>query len=114
MNSSLFIHSTTDNAVVIQILVERLATPETCYALRDELRTFIANQEAERVIFDFSKVEFMGSVAFLAFLALRREKLVDQIQMCGVSDSIQGMLRACKLIPGEQGNATPFDIVEPV
>ena len=100
------------DVVVIEILTNELRSAEDCYAIRDEARTCIQNANSKSVLFDFGKVEFMGSVAFLAFLALRREELVNRIVCFNVSDSIQQMLAACKLIPTDDTMESPFEIVE--
>ena len=55
---------------------------------------------------------FVGSIGFLAFLALRRHLENGRIVVCNFSDSIRKIFEICRLIPTDPSAAGPFLVEE--
>ena len=98
-----------ESVLVITILVEEIRDAEMSYALRDEILSLIDGAMVSHVVLDLQRVTFMGSVGFLAFLAVRRHVEVGQIVICNISSPVRHMFELCRLISNDPSTAAPFE-----
>ncbi len=96
------------NVLVIEILAKQIRDPDTSYALRDEMVTIFDSAKTDDIVLDFQHVTFVGSIGFLAFLALRRRLTSGRIVICNVSDSIRQVFEICRLTSKDPSVASPF------
>jgi anti-anti-sigma factor len=96
-------------SLVVTILAEQLRDIATVQSFRDGVLSALEKSTIRNVIIDLSSVKHIGSVAFLAFLAVRRQSGVDRIVLCNVSEFVQELFRMCKLIATGNGKAAPFE-----
>ena len=97
------------NVLVITILEEKIRSPETSHALRDEILSLVNGCKLDRVVVDLQHVTFMGSVGFLAFLAVRRRLEVGQIVLCNISRPVRDMFELCRLISKDPSTTAAFE-----
>ena len=97
-----------DNVVAIEILAEQIRDPDTSYALRDDMVAILDSAEKDHVVLDFQHVTFVGSIGFLAFLALRRRLKNGLFEICNFSDSVRQVFEICRLISKDPSAASPF------
>ncbi len=100
------VHGTTLVAVVLS---EQLRDFTVVQSLRDSVLAAVEQSQVKNVVMDLSNVKHIGSVAFLAFLAIRRASGVDRIVLCNLSEFVQELFRMCKLIATGNGKNAPFD-----
>jgi anti-anti-sigma factor len=100
------------NTLVITILVEEIRDADTSYGLRDEMLSLIDPATTSRVVIDFGDVTFVGSVGFLAFLALRRRLKNEQIVICNLADSVRLVFEICRLISNKPSSSSPFEVAD--
>jgi anti-anti-sigma factor len=96
-------------ALVVSITEAALRDAPTCYALRDEIVRAIDSVPVNNMVVDLASVEFIGSVGFLAFLGARRRLGAGRIILCGMSDNIRELFRACALISSDPSKPGPFE-----
>lgn len=97
------------DVVILQILLDELREMKSCYEVRDQMIQVIDPAKTHGVIFDLSKVKFIGSIGLLGFLAVRRKIPESRLFVCGASESLLKMLTVCRLIsPKNEGNP-PFE-----
>lgn len=96
-------------ALVVTVLADQLRDIATVQSFRDGVLSTLEQSTIRNVIIDLSRVKHIGSVAFLAFLAVRRQSGVDRIVLCNLSDFVQELFRMCKLIATGNGKAAPFE-----
>ena len=99
-----------EEVLVIEILVEEIRHADTAYGLRDEMLSLIDSAGASHVVLDFQRVTFVSSVAFLAFLALRRRVEDGRMVICNLSDSIRLVFEICRLISKDPSVTAPFEL----
>jgi len=109
----------TDNATVtcslegtvlmVDVLPEQLRDFSVVQSLREGVVAAIEQTKVNHVVIDLSRVKHIGSVAFLAFLAIRRQSGIDRIVLCGLSEFVQELFRMCKLIASTGGKSAPFE-----
>jgi len=100
--------------LVVTILVKQIRDPETSYALRDEILLLADPAKTSHVVLDLQRVDFVGSVGLLAFLAVRRHLQGGQIVICNVSDSIRSMFEVCRLVSRDPSATAPFGVDDSV
>ena len=98
-----------DNVLVITIREDEIGEPETSHALRDEILSLVDGQKLSGIVIDLRHVTFMGSVGFLAFLAVRRRLEVGQIVLCNISRHVRDMLALCRLISNDPSVKADFE-----
>jgi anti-anti-sigma factor len=99
-----------ENVLVIEIAVQQIRDPDTVYALRDEMLSLIDSAGTNHLVLDFQRVTFVGSVAFLAFLAVRRRLKDGRIVICNLSDSIRLVFEICRLISKDASSTAAFEV----
>jgi anti-anti-sigma factor len=104
------IGSVHDDVLVIEILVEQIRDADTSYALRDEMLSFIDPAKVSHIVLNFEHVTFVGSVGFLAFLAVRRRLQDGQIVICNLWEPIRQVFEICRLLPKDPAATAPFQI----
>lgn len=102
------------NSLVIHVLARNLRDAETAQKLQVALVDAVTEQQPESVIIDFAKVELVGSIAFLAFLAVRRQEFVRRILLSSLKKPIRDSFTVCRLIRSDSHPDGPFDVVESV
>ena len=106
------------NVLVVDVLLEQVrdqpGSPDTSYALRDEILSLMQAGEIDHVVIDLERVTFLGSVGLLAFLAVRRKLEGGSVVLCNVAESIQAMLQVCLLISKDPGKTAPFQVADSV
>lgn len=95
--------------LVVDVLPEQLRDVSVVQALREGVIAAIEETKVSHVVIDLSRVKHIGSVAFLAFLAIRRQSGIDRIVLCGLSEFVQELFRMCKLIASGNGKSAPFE-----
>ncbi|MCC6508676.1 MAG: STAS domain-containing protein [Pirellulaceae bacterium] len=95
--------------LVVNVLVEQLRDITVVQAMREGVIAAIEESQTKNVVIDLSNVKHIGSVAFLAFLAIRRQGNVDRIVLCNLSEFVQELFRMCKLIATGNGKSAPFE-----
>ncbi len=99
-----------DNGVlVVDVLPEQLRDVSVVQSLREGVIGAIEKTKVKHVVIDLSRVKHIGSVAFLAFLAIRRQSGIDRIVLCGLSEFVQELFKMCKLIVSGNGKSAPFE-----
>ncbi len=115
MNEDNFHHasgSVRDNVLVVTILAQRIADPDTSYALRDEILSMVDSANASQVVLDFQQVHFMGSVGVLALMAVRRRLKGGQVVLCNVSGAVREMFEVCRLIAKDASENGLFEAAD--
>jgi anti-anti-sigma factor len=99
-----------DNVLVIEVLVEQIRDPDTSYALRDEMLSLIDPEKISHVVLDLQHVTFVGSIGFLAFLAVRRRLENGQIVICNLWEPVRQTFQICRLISNDPAVTAPFRV----
>ena len=103
-----------NGTLVLKFATQHLRTPEVSHAVRDELVSAVNDSQATNLVLDLEQVEFVGSVAMLAFLSLRRLADVERIVMCNVADKVKRIFVVCKLLTDDPQRKSPFEHVATV
>ena len=99
-----------NGVLVITILVDQVRESQPAYQLRDEMTRLIDETKASNVVLDLARVQFIGSVGFLAFLGVRRHLQGGRIVLCNLSDSTRDIFAVCRLIPTETRPEGAFEV----
>lgn len=91
------------------VLIEQLRDFQVVQAFRDGVISELEKSKANNVIIDLGHVKHIGSIAFLAFLAIRRQSGVERIVLCNLNEFVQELFRMCKLIATGNGKSAPFE-----
>ncbi len=97
------------HVLVVNVLVEQLRDITVVQAMREGVIAAIEESQTKNVVIDLSNVKHIGSVAFLAFMAIRRQGNIDRIVLCNLSEFVQELFRMCKLIATGNGKSAPFE-----
>ena len=54
------------------------------------------------------RVQFIGSIGFLAFLAMRRVPGVQNVVLCCLNENVKELFMICRLIPSANVSSAPF------
>ena len=103
-----------NGTLVLKFITPQLRTPEVSHAVRDELISAVNDSQATNLVLDLEQVEFVGSVAMLAFLSLRRLADVERIVMCNVADKVKSVFVVCDLLTDDPQRKSPFEHVATV
>ena len=63
---------------------------------------------------DLIHVDFVGSVGFLVFMAIRREPKGENVVLCNLDPNVHKLFAICKLIPDGSDATTPLHLAETV
>jgi anti-anti-sigma factor len=98
--------------VVVTVRLDQIREAGAAYELRDELLSLLDDTNSKNVIFNLEQVQFVGSIGFLAFLAIRRRLAEGRVVLCRMSPQLQVMFASCRLIPTEPQSVAPFEVAE--
>ncbi len=107
-NTSCIEHSVHGVNVVITILEERIRDPEKVTEIKDAMTEVVSNSVCKNLIIDMGRVQFIGSVGFLAFLAMRRIPGVQNVVLCSLNEHVKELFVICRLIPSKNASSAPF------
>lgn len=103
-----------DDVAIARLTIHQLRDAPTCYALRDQLVEAFERHSPRHAILDLEQVEFISSVGFLAFMAVRRNIADGRVLLCGVAEPLQDVFRLCRLLPTKPDQTTPFELADTV
>ena len=107
-NTSCIEHSIHGVNVVITILEERIRDPEKVTEIKDAMTEVVSNSVCKNLIIDMGRVQFIGSVGFLAFLAMRRVPGMQNVVLCSLNENVKELFVICRLIPSNNASSAPF------
>ena len=87
---------------------------ETVNQIKESMVNAVKEASPTRVMIDLQHVEFIGSVGFLAFLALRREPSIESVTLCGMVRNVRELFSLCRLIPDQTMQKAPFQVADSV
>jgi anti-anti-sigma regulatory factor len=99
------------DSLIAKILDSQLRDAQVVNRLREEGLAELDAKQAKSVVLDFEQVTFVGSVAFMAFLAIRRAPGVERVRLCNLDPKIKAVFEVCKLIPTPNREDAPFEVV---
>jgi anti-anti-sigma factor len=97
-----------DGVLILSIAVDQLRDPDTVYSLRDEIMSQVDTSGTTDLVLDLRHVKSIGSVGFLAFLAVRRHLVDGRIVLCNLSGSVRDVFQISRLISGDASQTAPF------
>lgn len=97
------------STLVVTILADQVRDMSVSQKLREEIISQFKSSGANSIVLDFSHVRFIASVAFLAFLGVRRQEGVKRIFVCNLDENIREVFAICKLIPTANHATAPFE-----
>lgn len=101
-----------DGAFTLTIQVDQIRDPMTSTALRNEMVNLVDPISPKCVIVNFEKVQFMGSIGFLALMALRRHLADSRMVLCGLSQSLKDVFELCGLVANDANEEVKFEVAE--
>lgn len=99
-----------NSVVTVTLLAEKLREPQVVEIVKKEMLAAVNSGNAKSVIIDFRNVAFVGSMAFLAFLAVRRQIGGGRIILCELSPEIKEIFAVCRLVPANGNHDAPFEV----
>lgn len=96
--------------LIVTLRVDQIREAGAAYELRDELLSLVDETNAKNAIFKLGQVQFVGSIGFLAFLAVRRRLQVGRVFLCELSPVLRQMFTACRLIASDTTSTAPFEV----
>jgi anti-anti-sigma factor len=100
--------------LVATVTLNDIRDSAVAYALRDQILALVESTGASHVVLDLINVRSIGSIGFLAFLAVRRRLPGGRIVLCNLSDAIRRTFELCRLIAREANPNAPFEVEETV
>jgi anti-anti-sigma factor len=94
--------------LVVTIPNVQLRDAETVQRLKEAILLELNEDSLQDVVLDVGAVEFVGSVAFLAFLANRRERPVNKIFLCNLRENVREVFVLCRLLGDAEHSQAPF------
>lgn len=107
MTSTEFVYR--DLNLIVTVVEQQMRDLQVVQRVKQEILEAIQLNDIRNVILDLSRVEFVGSVAFLAFLSIRREPGVGRVFVCNLTEPVREVFSLCKLIPGPHNPTAPFE-----
>jgi len=98
------------SCVVLTILEPQMRNFEKVTQIKLEILAAVQESLPTTVILDLTHVNFVGSVGFLAFLAIRRQPSVENIVLCNLDPNVHKLFSICKLIPEGSDSSAPLQI----
>lgn len=96
--------------VMITILDERIRDAQRVNQIKDAMLDVVNTHPCKNLIIDMSRVQFIGSVGFLAFLAVRRSTNLVNVILCNLDENVKELFRICRLIPVDNSTKAPFQV----
>ncbi len=103
-----------DSTLVATLHDVRLRDVDTVQRVREAITERLKDGSVQNVVLDLANVEFVGSVAFLAFLGIRRFPTVDRIVLCNLRENVREVFVLCRLLAGASNPSAPFSEAESV
>lgn len=103
-----------ESTLVVTLHEPKLRDAATVQLVKDSILAELKDGSIQNVILDLCHVEFVGSVAFLAFLGIRRFPTVDKILLCNLRENVREVFVMCRLLSGANNPSAPFTEVESV
>lgn len=113
-NTSIVEHVSEGENIVITVLETHLRDQERVQRIREALIEAIGSGPFKNAIIDMVRVQFIGSIGFLAFLAVRRVPGIQNVVLCNLSDNLKELFTICKLIPTAGASSAPFMVADSV
>lgn len=88
----------------------QIRDPLTVEKLKKTMLDALDSSGASNAIINFQNVEFIGSLAFLAFLAVRRKLGGGRVVLCELRPEVAEVFALCRLIPQPGGPPAPFEV----
>ena len=108
-SEELISHQTFENILVVSILAETMRDQEVVNRIRDSMSAVVGQANCNSLIIDVDHVQFIGSIGFLAFLAMRRIPGVQSIVLCNLQPNVRELFLLCRLIPHSNEESAPFN-----
>lgn len=100
------------SVAVVTLLDEQLRNPEVVNQVKDAMIEAIRGTGCRNVVIDLGRVTFIGSVGFLAFLAVRRIADIENVVLCNLTPNIRQMFGVSRLIPTDLSPSAPFQVAD--
>ena len=97
------------SVLAVSILLDQVREAKVAYDLRDDIIALMNKERPTGIVIDLAKVNFIGSVGFLAFLGVRRQLGGGRIVLCNLSTPLREMFSVCRLIATDPNTAAPFE-----
>lgn len=114
MSSDLITTWLSDATLVIELLPKNLRDAAVAQRLQQEMVSAVVSSDPQHVVIDFSAVEMIGSIAFLAFLAVKRQGRVSRVVIGSLRPIVRESFEVCRLVRSESQPAAPFELAESV
>jgi anti-anti-sigma factor len=96
------------STLVVTIHDARLEDTEIVQRLKVAVLAQLKEGSVQNVVLDVAALEFVGSIGFLAFLAIRRQRTVDRILLCNLQENVREVFALCRLLSGANYPRAPF------
>lgn len=95
--------------LIIRIQYPKLREINVAHQLQRAMVAEVTAADPEVVVLDFTAVETLGSVAFLAFLAVKRQGKVKRVILCSLNQHVRECFEICRLVRSESLPSAPFE-----
>ena len=102
------------SCLVVTILEQQMRNFEKVTQIKLEILSAVQEFLPKVVVLDLSRVNFVGSVGFLAFLAIRREPGVENVVLCNLDPNVHKLFSISKLILEGSSASAPLQVSESV
>jgi anti-anti-sigma factor len=109
-NNPLVEHVIHGNGIVLTILASHMRDINVVNQIREAMLEAVAGSQCKNAIIDVNQVQFIGSIGFLAFLAVRRAEGIENVVLCNMSDNLKELFSICRLIPVNDSSSAPFRV----
>ncbi len=97
-----------DTVLIATLTLPKLRDLSVSNEIKQALLSAIAQHKPTSVVIDLRHVEFIASIGFLAFLAVRRESGVERIALCEFRENVKEVFLLCRLISDTNDPKVPF------
>ncbi len=104
-------HGTT---LVLKICREQMREFDVVQGVKEAMLAEVQKHQPSVVVLDLRSVQLLGSIAFLAFLAVRRQPSVKRVVLTEMSNLVHELFAICRLIPTEGHAHAPFETARTV
>ena len=102
------------SCLIVKILESQMRDFARVIQIKETIITAVREVVPKTVIIDLSQMHFVGSVGFLAFLAIRREPTVENVVLCNLDANVYKVFSVCKLIPDGANTSAPLQLADTV
>jgi anti-anti-sigma factor len=102
------------SCLIIKILAPQMRDFAKVIQIKEAIITAVREMVPKTVILDLSRLNFVSSVGFLAFLAIRREPTVENIVLCDLDANVHKVFSICRLIPDGVDTSAPLQLADTV